>query len=85
MERFCLCSFVCVLHLFPWSHLGFFCWYKVVSQCLHGKLNSVPQFVAEVTITQNAVDIQVDIPTWETNTGINKHFNIQLKSEVYIH
>lgn len=66
MEQLCLCSFVCV-HLFPRSHLGLFCWYKVVSQCLHGKLNSVPQFVAEVTITQNAVDIQVDIPTWETN------------------
>lgn len=52
-----------VPYLFPWSHLSFFCWYKVVSQCPHGKLNSIPEFVAEVTITQNAVDIKVDIPT----------------------
>lgn len=70
------------LHLFCSSHLGFLCRYKVVSQCLHSKLNSVPQFVAEVTITQNAVDIQVDIPTWETYTGRIDIFSIQLESEV---
>lgn len=42
-------------------HLGFFCWHKLVSQCPHGKFNSIPQFVAEVAIAQDAVDVQVDI------------------------
>jgi len=44
-------------------HLSFLCRYKVVTQRLHGKLHSIPQFVAEVTVTQNAVDIQVYIPS----------------------
>lgn len=65
-----------VLHLFLWSHLGFLWWYKVVPQRLHGKLHSVPQFVTEVTVTQDAVDIQIDIPTWETNTGKHAHFTM---------
>lgn len=51
-------------------HLGFLWRYKVVSQGLHGKLHSVPQFVAEVAVTQDAVDIQVDVSTWETDAGM---------------
>lgn len=62
---------LCVRQLLHRSHLGFLRWYKVVSQCLHGKLHSIPEFVAEVTVTQNAVDIQVDVPTWETKTRIS--------------
>lgn len=42
-------------------HLGFFCRHKRVSQSPHGKFNSIPQFVAEVAIAQDAVDIQVDV------------------------
>lgn len=53
---------MCLSFPFSCSHLGFFCWYKVVSQCPHGKPDSVPQFVAEVAITQNTVDIQVNVP-----------------------
>ena len=54
--------YIYVTYFFSRSHLGFLRWYKVVSQCLHGKLHSVPQLVAEVTVTQNTVDIKIDIP-----------------------
>lgn len=71
------------------SHLGSFCWYKTISQCLHGKLHSVPQFVAEVTVTQNAVDIQVDVPACETNTGMKINIkqvgNVRTSVEVKIY
>ena len=43
-------------------YLGFLPRYKVVAESLHGELHGVPQFVAEVAVTKDTVDIQVDIP-----------------------
>lgn len=47
------------------SHLGLFRWNKVLSQRPHGEFDGVPQFVAEVTVAQDTVDIQVDVPACE--------------------
>lgn len=49
-----------VYSLLP-PHLGCFCWHKIVPECPHGKFHSVPQFVAEMTVAQDAADVQVDV------------------------
>ena len=44
------------------SYLSFLPRYKVVAKSLHGELHGVPQLVAEVAVTKDTVDIQVNIP-----------------------
>lgn len=55
------------------SHLGLFHRYKVLSQRPHGELDSVPQFVAEVAVAQDTVDVQVDVPACGERVGRTKN------------
>ena len=48
----------------PSAYLGSLPGHEVVAEGLHGELHGVPQLVAEVAVTKDTVDIQVDVPAW---------------------